>query len=114
MSAWFWSFILIEAYLQGGIQVRANAKVAEFSHLQIPKHLVDNPTNFPSIRKIPKSTLGSLSESNPVLICSREMMVEVHHVPNPKKTKSKSKGWMVIQEPFDEEQPQKKRKLLVC
>lgn len=72
-------------YQQVGIQVPAYIKLAEFSHLQIPKSLVDNPIDFPFTGSIPEAVLSLVQESNLVLICYREMIVEVSRVPTPKK-----------------------------
>lgn len=78
-----------------------------FSHLQIPKRLVDNPEDFPIIRWIPDAILKLVSLSNHVLIRYFELIGDVPRGAIPKKARTKSKG-VVIQEPTgDEKQPKK-------
>lgn len=80
-SARFWSLILIEAYQQNGIQVQKGEKVVVFSHLQIPKSLVDDPDTFPIIDKMLKRMIDLAPLLNPILIRYREILGEVEKVP---------------------------------
>lgn len=106
-SARFWILILIEAYQQAGIQVPKGEEVVVFSHLQILKKLIDDPKVFPVIGRIPKAMLELVPLSNPILLRYREMLRVVPKVPTPKKTKSKSKGNVVITEPYADEHNKK-------
>lgn len=87
--------MLIEAYQQEGIQVPKGEEVV-FSHLQIPKSLVDDPEAFPIIGRIAEDVLELVPLSNLVLIRYHEMLVDVPMVTTPKKTKSKSNGGFLI------------------
>ncbi|CAH1445253.1 unnamed protein product [Lactuca virosa] len=69
--------MLIEAYQQEGIQVPEGEEVAVFSHLQIPKSLVDDPKAFPVIGRIAENVLELVPLSNPVLIRFHEMFADV-------------------------------------
>lgn len=93
IASWrFWSLALIEAYQHASIHVLEGE---------------DDPENFLVIGRIIDAMLELVPLSNHVLIRYHEMHVNVPRVPTPMKTKSKSKGVVVIKEPSGEEPQQK-------
>lgn len=67
-STKFWSLFLNDVYQHDGILVPTDVEVDEYSTLQIPKTMVDNPIDFPSIWRIHKAILILVLMSNPMLI----------------------------------------------
>lgn len=90
VSARFWRLILNEVYQQARILVLTNIEVVGFYTLQIPKTMVKNSTNFPSIGRILVYMLSLVLVSNPMLIQYREPLVDIPKVATPKKSKTKS------------------------
>lgn len=107
MSANFCCLLFNESYQHARILVPAHIEVAEFSTLQIPKTLVNNPNDFPSIGRILEAMLSLVSVSNPMLIRYQELFLDVSQGATPNETKKKLKG-VIIKEPVADAQPQKK------
>ena len=53
----YWSLILKDAYEKEGILIPSTDEKVEFSLLQTPKLVTDDPVIFPSVARIPEAML---------------------------------------------------------
>lgn len=81
----FWRLILHDSYSQAQIMIPKRVKVAQFTHLQIPKDAIDDTVIFPFVGRTLHDMLRLVSDSNQLLIQYKISLHLTSSAPTPKK-----------------------------